>query len=1032
MSKLYASIFSFLLLLSATVLLAQKPVLSPRPASERHSMEDIRAGFNFEAITSGDRSQRVVSAAFSLPLSGMSMLAPSPLIERWQAQPNAQTGLPDWIQLWGAELHTGTPEVQLQAWLTALAPSWKLEKPDEAFVLQNTIMEEDGKLHLVYQQSTTGVPIYGNELRAHFTDGRLVLLHGRVLPTPVLNMEPTLTAAAALEQARTAVKQHTRIKDLSAQEQVLLGGDAVTQELVVYYPDNQWQDPHLVWSVIIVPHLADRWQLMIDAHTGELLNEHNHVCHFLPPNGPEVTTATDLQGINRTIHSYEFNNNNYLIDASRSMFSAAASDMPNTPDGVIWTINGNNTSPANDNFSTTHNVSTGNFWNDPLAVSAHYNAGEAYRYFEETFNRNSINGQGGNIVSLINIAEDDGSDMDNAFWNGQAMFYGNGNTAFTSPLAKALDVAGHEISHGVVQNTANLEYEGESGALNESFADIFGAMIDRDDWQMGEEVVNPSIYPTGALRDLSNPNNGGNSLSDPGWQPAHTNQQYTGSQDNGGVHINSGIPNRAFFLLASDIGRSKAEQIYYRALTMYLTRSSQFLDLRASVVQAAQDIYGSTEANAAINAFNTVGIGSGGTGGTPTNTQSDLAVNPGNEYILYTEGNNNNLYIQTPAGVSISDPLSNLDPFSKPTITDDGSVIVFVAQDKTIQAITIDWQTNMVQTFVLGSSPIWRNVAISRDGNRLAAITDDNDNRLLIFDLTASGAPSQEFFLYNPTTAEGVATGDVQYADVLEWDHSGEYVMYDAYNIIPSQSGTSIDYWDIGFLRAWNRNADNFGDGFISKLFSSLPENTSVGNPTFAKNSPYIIALDFIDYDANSYFLSAANIETGDVGTIFENGRLNYPNYSNQDNQIIFDAEEDTFGDAVVAIADLNSDKITPASGGFIFINNGFAGARWGTWFANGQRQLVQTLDPVSPDAWAQAFPTVSKGQITLAWELTSAARLQLQIIDLAGRVVQQSQWDSATGPGQRQLDLGALAAGSYLVQLRAGEQAFSQLVVIE
>lgn len=1031
LNKQYTSVVTFFFLFSAAALWAQKPVLSPRPVSERHSMESIRSGFDFGAIPSGERSQRV-SDAFSLPLAGISLLAPSPLIERWRAQPNAQTGLPDWIQLWGPQLHSGSPEEQVQAWLNALAPSWKLDKPEEAFGLQNTITEEDGKLHLVYQQEAGGIPVYGNELRAHFTDGRLLLMHGRVLPLPELNTEPTLTAAAALEQARTAVKRHTRIKELSEQELALLGGEALTQELVIYYPNQQWQDPHLVWSVIIVPHLADRWQLMIDAHTGELLNEHNHVCHFLPPNGPEVTTATDLQGVSRTIHSYEFNNNNYLIDASRPMFNAAGSNFPNEPDGAIWTINGNNTSPANDDFTTTHNVSAGNFWNDPLAVSAHYNAGEAYRYFLETFGRNSINGQGGNIVSLINISEDDGSDMDNAFWNGQAMFYGNGNTAFTSPLAKALDVAGHEISHGVVQNTANLEYEGESGALNESFADIFGAMIDRDDWQMGEEVVNPSVFPTGALRDLANPNNGGNNLGDPGWQPAHTNEQYTGSQDNGGVHINSGIPNRAFFLLASNIGRSKAEQIYYRALTTYLTRSSQFLDLRASVVQAANDLYGSTEANAAISAFNTVGIGSGGSGGTPTNTQTDLSINPGNEYILYTEGDNNNLYIETPEGVSIADPLSNLDPFSKPTITDDGSLIVFVAQDRTIRAITINWANSTVQTSTLSTSPIWRNVAISRDGNRLAAITDDNDNRVLVFDLATTGVPSQEFFLNNPTTAQGVATGDVQYADVLEWDHSGEYVMYDAYNIIPNQNGTSIDYWDIGFLRAWNRNADNFGDGFISKLFSSLPENTSVGNPTFAKNSPYIIALDFIDYDANSYFLAAANIETGDVGTIFENGRLNYPNYSNQDDQIIFDAEEDTFGDAIIGIADLNSDKISPAGGAFIFIENGFAGARWGTWFANGQRQLVQTLDPASQDAWAQAFPTVSRGQITLAWELTEATNVQLQISDLAGRVVQQNQWSGVTGPGQRQLDLAGLAAGSYLVQLRAGERVFSQLVVVE
>ena len=85
------------------------------------------------------------------------------------------------------------------------------------------------------------------------------------------------------------------------------------------------------------------------------------------------------------------------------------------------------------------------------------------------------------------------------------MFYGNGKNAFSSPLAKAQDVGGHEMSHGVIQNTANLEYVNQSGALNESFADVFGAMIDRNDWKMGEDIVNTSVFPSGALRDLEDP-----------------------------------------------------------------------------------------------------------------------------------------------------------------------------------------------------------------------------------------------------------------------------------------------------------------------------------------------------------------------------------------------------------------------------------------------------------------------------------------------------------------------------------------------
>ena len=91
--------------------------------------------------------------------------------------------------------------------------------------------------------------------------------------------------------------------------------------------------------------------------------------------------------------------------------------------------------------------------------------------------------------------------MDNAFWNGAAMFYGNGDQAFNAPLAKALDVAGHEMSHGVIQNSAGLEYVSQSGALNESFADIFGVMIERENWQLGEDIVNTQFEDMARFRN---------------------------------------------------------------------------------------------------------------------------------------------------------------------------------------------------------------------------------------------------------------------------------------------------------------------------------------------------------------------------------------------------------------------------------------------------------------------------------------------------------------------------------------------------
>ena len=394
---------------------------------------------------------------------------------------------------------------------------------------------------------------------------------------------------------------------------------------------------------------------------------------------------------------------------------------------------------------------------------------------------------------------------------------------------------------------------------------------------------------------------------------------------------------------------------------------------------------------------------------------------------------NNDLFIRRASDLSlIADPLTSDDPTSKPSITDDGSLIVYVNAANQIQAITIDWINSTASSFLLANTTIWRNAAISRDGQRLAALTTDNDNRVFIVDLSVDPVLIQEYTLTNPTTSsDGGVTGDVQFADILEWDHSGEFVLYDAFNAIPNENGSAIEYWDIGFIRVWNRSTNNFGDGFISKLFSSLPEGSSVGNPTFSKNSPYIVALDFLEAESTTATLLAANIETGEVGEIFENARLNYPNYSNQDDQIIFDAEEDSFGNKVIGVVDLNDDKITPESGAFIFIDNNFDGARWGNWFANGQRVLVNTLDPTSDDAWAQVFPTVSSGAFSLAWELQENANVQLAVVDMLGRRFHQQQWDNSIGAHQEPVQLD-LPAGSYFLTLQAGERSFKQLIVIQ
>ena len=801
-------------------------------------------------------------------------------------------------------------EVQAQDYLKEASPLMKLSDDDQ-FEIKDTWLDDLGYTHLKYQQQHNNIPIYGAEVILHSKDNIINSLNGVYTSTKdlkELNIVPSIQPNEIVSIVKEKIKGS--YKDLSENADWFTQKITQWEKQLVFF--NNEDELQLSYHVKVYPHVGEWMTYFIDAQSGKILKEYSNICkfhagsghaenehighahateetvedehtHMPPPDGPATAVAQDLFGSNVNINTSEGGNGFYMIDGSRSMFSPGSSNLPNDPVGAIWTIDAFDTAPQNNDFDYGHVTSGNNNWNQREAVSAHSNAGQSFEYFEQTHGRESIDGAGGTIISFVNVADENGSSMGNAFWNGVAIFYGNGDNSFF-PLGRGLDVAGHELSHGVVQKTANLEYYGESGAMNESFADIFGAMIDRDDWQIGEDVVRASEFPSGALRDMQNPHNGAASGNfGGGWQPENVNEMYTGTQDNAGVHINSGIPNHAYYLLATQIGKDKAEKIFYRALQNYLTKSSQFVDLRAAVERSTTDLYGAAESNAVASAFNEVGIGSGGGG----NYENDADTNPGQDFILYTDSNYDAIYLADPTGMIISNPLSSTGIASKPSVTDNGEEIVFIGKDKKMYLITIDWSAGTANQSILEESVEWRNVIISKDGNRIAGLRDQVSNQIWVYDFIVGG--SQEYELYNPTYTEGISTGDVLYADVMEFDITSNYIMYDAANEIQSQTAGSYEYWDIGFLEVWNGAADTWALGNIEKPFPALPEGASVGNPTFAKNSPYIIAFDFIDDQGNQVL--GANLERGDVGLIYDNTVLGYPSFSKDDSQIIFDLD---------------------------------------------------------------------------------------------------------------------------------------------
>lgn len=938
-----------------------------------------------------------------------------------------------------------------QAVLAATTEILGIDNPAAEWKLDKAPTQSDGQTHFRLRQIFEGIPVYGGELTLHLQPAGEFLLLGRSWPSPGLaGLSPALNQEKAVEKAFADVRTHTAVKQLNELELKLTDGPVADARLVIYHPEDQPKAEHLAWELHIVPNLSARWAYFIDAETGEVLKKFSELCGLaghrhaspkpacfpastihnatgvagiLPPDGPKTANATDLKGVSQQIHTYESQGAFYLIDASRSsMFNLAGSQMPNDPAGVIWTIDAQNTSPEQDDFGAVQITSANNSWNNPRAVSAHFNAGEAFTYFKNKFNRNSINGQGGNIISLINVTDENDQSMGNAFWNGQAMFYGNGDASFSFPLARAKDVAGHEMSHGVIQSTANLEYQGESGAMNESFADIFGAMIDVEDWKMGEDVVNPSVFPSGALRDLSNPHNGGTNLSSPGWQPDKLSEKYTGSQDNGGVHINSGITNKAFFLFATAIGKTKAEQVYYEALDNYLVRSSKFIDLRIAVIAAAQAKYGSAEAQAAGTAFDAVQIFGNQGGG---DYQDDLDPNVGSDFILLSNEDKSLLRIIDPGFNLIANPLTNKGPLSRPSLTDDGSIIVYVSEDKTLEAVVIDWSVPEAEYITLSDDPIWRNTAISKDGTLLAALTDDYDNQVWIYNLVTEA--SQAFELFNPTTAQGVSSGNVEYADVLEWDYSGQLVVYDALNVIPTNSG-NIEFWDIGFVQVWNKNTNTFGDNAIGKLFSSLPENTSVGDPVIAKNSPYILAFDVFDNETGEVFIQSVNTETGDVGYFGQCAEQGYPVYTTADDFILFD--DIVNGAQVVRAVAVDDDKINASGNSFTYIT-AQDGARWAVWFNTGERDFeVGTAENEADRLGLALSPNPFEHNLEVAFALTQSEPLQASLHDGLGRVVWQGEWVAVTGNNRFLIQAAQLPSGVYSLRIRGKDWMASRAVV--
>ena len=316
-------------------------------------------------------------------------------------------------------------------------------------------------------------------------------------------------------------------------------------------------------------------------------------CYFVPPY-VQAALAESVQGAAADSSQIE------LSDDARDRRAAAISDTtPDTGPALAPPTTGTSRREVYDSGNTTKQRVTlvrpegSPETKDPEVINAYDSAGQVRRYLKEVLNRNSIDNRALDLVLNVHFSVN----FNNAFWDGDEMTFGDGDGVIFSGFARSLDVVAHELAHGVTQYASGLVYQDESGALNEHFSDVFGTAItqwvngespEHADWLIGDEIMGPDLYGE-ALRSMRDPGTAyDNPVLGKDPQPAHYADRFTGSGDNGGVHINSGIPNRAFYLSATELGDTQvAARIWYHSLH-FMKPDSTFAQAAVQVADSAR------------------------------------------------------------------------------------------------------------------------------------------------------------------------------------------------------------------------------------------------------------------------------------------------------------------------------------------------------------------------------------------------------------------------------------------------------------
>lgn len=870
------------------------------------------------------------------------------------------------------------------------------------FELLDSSNDDLGYTHFRYQENFNGHPVEGGTYILHVKDGFVSHANGKLIKGILDSDQMTVSAENALAIAKNHVgsglfcwevpEMETLIKHIKNDpDATFLPEPELVFAHAQYSEDGEKYN--LTWKYeLYSADQSHKKTVFVDASSGDVLFQLEG-CHHSSVEGVAETRYHGTQTIiTDSISPTEYR----LVDVTRG--------------GGIETYDMNEN--VGDYSLAVDFIDEDNFWDnanaelDDAATDAHWGAEMFYDYFLQEHGRDSYDGNGTMMVSYVHYDED----YSNAFWNGLYSTFGDGNENPLTPV----NIVAHEFAHGLTEFSAGLIYQNESGALNESFSDIFGIAVEffavptELDWKIG--------VPDFEFRDMSNPN----SYGDP--DTYEGNNWYGGSQDNGGVHTNSGVQNFWFYLMSNggsgsndngdaylvdSLGIDKASAIAFRNLTVYLTESSNYMDARIGALQAAEDLYGtcSEEVLQVAKAWHAVGVGS-------ENIAPDLQV----------------LEVVSPLNSSCD--LNSEEQISMNfRFNPSGCGLTLEAGDEIQVSYKLNVQPPIVETIVL-TGTLNEGDIITHDFQTLADLSMPDQYSLdftvsYVGDLISSNNEISDHEITNPF----VISDD----NVLGFENF--FAKDSLYVVLGSHAEGRI-----------SSSAENTGTkGFLMNSFGASTNNTT------------IIANEDDNYTANPEFISkmctCVDLSGWDEAYLNFDLRQTYsPLYLNEFGQDLYymiamrvTVDELQIGEQFHPQSN-DSDPYLSHN----FDMNDYAGSNFtlcfeGVHFVSddddpdgiGDKSMLDNIyfsqsgvtgSPEHLISNVEVYPNPTNGMLNI--EIDASGIHELKVLDLLGNIVQDNSW-LANGASYG-MDLSGLAKGTYILSIRSEKDLIIRKVLLE